>query len=164
MSDAPPTPPTGPGPGPGPTPDSDSDAWATACREDLDAERVRREERYGAAPPDPAAELRRLAEALSERLSRAGAGLGLDPGLLAGQARAVLEPVLERNAEVLRHLAGAGQELAAAYRAALLAREERWTRADAREPAQDARDARDAGETGDGDADGAGGSQRIDLD
>src|SRR5690606_16810023 len=103
-------PPHGSGPGP--------DSWAAACEADPAAERARRRERYGPPPLDPVTELRRLADAVTERLGKAGAGLGLDVALLAGQARSALEPVLERNADVLRHLAGAGRELAAAYRAA----------------------------------------------
>ncbi|RKN42271.1 DUF5304 family protein [Streptomyces hoynatensis] len=104
----------------------DPDAWATATEEDLRAERARRRERYGPQPGDAAEELRRLADTIAERL--AGLGLGLATGPFAAQARAALEPVIERNAETLRHLANAGQELLAAYRSAVLSHEERWTR------------------------------------
>ncbi|MBL1066740.1 DUF5304 family protein [Streptomyces sp. 7-21] len=155
----------------------DPDSWAAACEEDLAAERARRRERYGPPPLDPVTELRRLADAVTERLGKAGAGLGLDVALLAGQARSALEPVLERNADVLRHLAGAGRELAAAYRAAVLAHEGRWTRGQQppggeRQPADppEAADGPGGPEPGGkprddgGGAGGSGGPQRIDLD
>lgn len=105
----------------------DPDAWATACQEDLDAEQARRRERYGPPPLDPAQELRRLADAVTEQLGRLGAGFGLGAAPLASQARAALEPVIERNAEVFRHLAAAGQELLAAYRSAVEDHERDWT-------------------------------------
>ncbi|MFR9722300.1 DUF5304 family protein [Streptomyces sp. MS19] len=171
--------------GPG---DPDADAWATAAEEDLAEERARRRARYGAPPPGSAAdELRRLADAVTDRL--AGLGLGVATGPLAAQARAAVEPLIERNAEAFQHLANAGQELLAAYRAAALSQEQRWTRAGdrpherPREQADDrpgdggdggdgergesggrgesreSRESREEGENGD-----PGGPQRIDLD
>ncbi|MDB1089907.1 DUF5304 family protein [Streptomyces sp. ACA25] len=92
----------------------DADAWATACEEDLAAERARRRERYGPPPVDPAAEFRRLTEAVTGQLGR----FGLNVAPLAEQARAAVEPVLERNSEVFGHLVRAGDEFAAAFRAA----------------------------------------------
>ncbi|MGP4113087.1 DUF5304 family protein [Streptomyces sp. 4N509B] len=107
---------------------ADPDAWATACGEDLAAEEARRRERYGPEPLDPARELRRLADTVTEHLGRLGGGLGLGAAPLAHQARAALEPVIERNADVLNHLARAGQELLAAYRSAVEGHERDWTR------------------------------------
>ncbi|MDT0346562.1 DUF5304 domain-containing protein [Streptomyces litchfieldiae] len=154
----------------GPAPEADSDAWATACGEDLDEERARRRAKYHAPTGDAAEELRKLADALTDQLGRLGAslgpGVGLAAGPLAAQARAALEPVIERNAEVFQHLAGAGQELLAAYRAAVLGQEGRWTRGAAPRPERDTAARRD----GDGDPeepddpDTAPGSERIDLD
>jgi len=43
------------------------------------------------------------------------------------QAKAAVEPVLERNPEVFDHLAAAGSELLAAYRSAVENQERRWT-------------------------------------
>ncbi|MDT0323517.1 DUF5304 family protein [Streptomyces millisiae] len=121
---------------------ADEDAWAEACAEDLAAERERRRREHGEPPPatgDAVEELRRLAEAITGQLGRLGGSLGGLGGLagagLAAQARAAVEPVLERNAEAIQHLANAGQELLAAYRAAVLSHEQRWTR-DAEQPSE----------------------------
>jgi hypothetical protein len=43
------------------------------------------------------------------------------------QAKAAVEPVIERNPDVFDHLAAAGSELLAAYRSAVEAQERRWT-------------------------------------
>ena len=43
------------------------------------------------------------------------------------QAKAAVEPVIERNPDVFDHLAAAGNELLAAYRSAVEAQERRWT-------------------------------------
>ncbi|MDT0309821.1 DUF5304 family protein [Streptomyces sp. DSM 44917] len=129
------------------------DAWAAACEEDLAAERARRQERYGAPPPDPAEEVRRLADSVAERVGRA---FGPVARPLTDRARAALDPLIDRNAEVLHHLAGAGTELLAAYRAAALRQERQWTRGAAGED--------DGGPDGGGRADGGGGAERIDLD
>ncbi|MFF3277077.1 DUF5304 domain-containing protein [Streptomyces chrestomyceticus] len=164
----------------------DADAWETACAEDLAAEKARRRAQYGPPPGSAAEELRRLAEAVTDKL----AGIQL-PGALAGmaaqgavqqlfrQAKAVVEPVVERNPDVFDHLAAAGSELLAAYRSAVESGERRWTRQAADEAAQaDPREAAGpgAGRQGDGtrdkrddpgarrDDDGPAGTERIDLD
>ncbi|MFH8406123.1 DUF5304 domain-containing protein [Streptomyces sp. NPDC018019] len=166
---------------------ADADAWETACAEDLAAEQARRRAQYGPPPGSAAEELRRLAEAVTDKL----AGIQL-PGALAGmaaqgavqqlfrQAKAVVEPVVERNPEVFDHLAAAGSELLAAYRSAVQNSERRWTReaageaatADPRDAAdpdtvRDVRDIHDKRDTPDGprrDDDGPAGTERIDLD
>ncbi|CAM5566103.1 hypothetical protein SPARM206S_05201 [Streptomyces parvulus] len=127
-------------------------------------------------PPGSAAEeLRRLVDTVADRLS------GLQSPLLgqvAGpaaqqvfrqvvqQARAAVEPVIERNPAVFDHLAAAGGELLAAYRSAVQDQERRWTTGDS--PAKDPRDPRDQAGRRDGDDDGGdegtGPGQRIDLD
>lgn len=63
------------------------------------------------------------------------------------QAKAAVEPVIERNPDVFDHLAAAGGELLAAYRSAVQAQEQRWSRDDT---------LRDKGEDP--------GPERIDLD
>ncbi|MFF2653373.1 DUF5304 domain-containing protein [Streptomyces sp. NPDC058045] len=113
----------------------DADAWAQACAEDLAAEQARRR-RSGAEPPGSAAEeLRRLMDAVAGKLSdlsgAAGAGaplFGAAAQQMIRQARAAVEPVVERNPEVFDHLAAAGSELLAAYRSAAQQQESRWTR------------------------------------
>ncbi|MEV5428908.1 DUF5304 domain-containing protein [Streptomyces sp. NPDC052701] len=143
---------------------ADADAWATACAEDLEAEQVRRRARYGPPPGSAAEELRKLVDAVADKLSGARSPL---LGAVAGpaaqqvvrqvveQARAAVEPVIERNPDVFDHLAAAGNELLAAYRSAVQAQERRWTTRE--------RDARDIGERRDGDGD-TGPGERIDLD
>ncbi|RAJ65448.1 hypothetical protein K378_03063 [Streptomyces sp. Amel2xB2] len=119
------------------TPDEpDADAWATACEEDLAAEKARRRAEHGAQYGSAAEELRRLADAVSERVSELGrpfagtvastAAQGVAQQLIA-QAKAAIEPVVERNPQVFDHLAAAGGELLAAYRAAVQEAEGRWT-------------------------------------
>jgi len=147
---------------------ADADAWATACAEDLEAEKARRRAEYGPQPGSAAEELRRLVDTVAEKLS------GLQSPLLgqvAGpaaqqvvrqvvqQAKAAVEPVIERNPDVFDHLAAAGGELLAAYRSAVQNQERRWT---AR--ATDAADPRDLDEPGDDGDGGTGPGQRIDLD
>lgn len=114
----------------------DADAWAAACEEDLAAERSRRRAEQGQQHGSAAEELRRLADAVSEKVADLGGPFG---GSVAGaaaqglaqqlisQARAAVEPVVERNPEVFDHLAAAGGELLAAYRAAVQEAEGRWT-------------------------------------
>ncbi|MET9291774.1 DUF5304 domain-containing protein [Streptomyces sp. NPDC003077] len=171
-------------------PEPDADAWATACAEDLAAEKARRRAQYGPPPGSAAEELRRLAEAVTEKLS----GIQL-PGALAGmaaqgavhrvlrQAKAAVEPVIERNPDVFDHLAAAGSELLAAYRSVVESSERRWTRGAADDGATGDGPTRDAGTSGatagadeprearDPDEDrrprdegGPAGSERIDLD
>ncbi|MEX2981933.1 DUF5304 family protein [Streptomyces sp. C36] len=146
-------------PGPGPAPDPD--AWERACAEDLAAENARRRRASGQgyAPGSAAEELRKLVDAVAEKV----AAFELPPAAQAAQgavqqiisqAKAAVEPVIERNPEVFDHLASAGTELLAAYRAAVHRQEARWTRD---EPAREPREGRE-GPGPDG------GSERIDLD
>jgi hypothetical protein len=126
----------------------DADAWAAACAEDLQA----------------AEELRKLVDTVADKLSGLQSPL---LGAVAGpaaqqvvrqvvqQAKAAVEPVIERNPDVFDHLAAAGGELLAAYRSAVQAQERRWTGRD-----DDAR-ARDERRDDDG---GTGPGERIDLD
>ncbi|MFE0646117.1 DUF5304 domain-containing protein [Streptomyces sp. NPDC058877] len=145
---------------------SDSDAWAEACAEDLKAEQARRRAQGAAEPGSPAEEFRRLFEAVADKVSD-----GLGHPLLGGQAaqtvqqfvnqaKAAVEPVIERNPQVFEHLAAAGGELLAAYRSAVEAHESRWTRGEA-VPEDDPR--RDA-DRPHGDDEGPGTGQHIDLD
>ncbi|WP_052865799.1 DUF5304 domain-containing protein [Streptomyces niger] len=157
---------------------ADDDAWEQACAEDLAAERARRRAEHGRQPGSAAEELRKLAEAVGDRL----AGIQL-PGAVGGvaakgavnhllqQAKAAVEPVIERNPEVFDHLAAAGSELLAAYRSAVEAGERRWTRdaaggrdATARGPHADPAEGTDGGPRGDDGPAGTSGSERIDLD
>ena len=114
---------------------TDADAWAKACAEDLAAEKARRRAEYGPPPGSAAEELRRLVDAVTDKLS------GLQNPLFGAaasgtaqqvvhqvvqQAKAAVEPVIERNPDVFDHLAAAGSELLAAYRSAVEAQERRW--------------------------------------
>ncbi|MFD4561573.1 DUF5304 domain-containing protein [Streptomyces sp. NPDC058469] len=143
---------------------TDADAWATAAAEDLAAEKARRRTQYGPPPGSAAEELRKLVDTVADKLS------GLQSPLLgqvAGpaaqqvvkqvvqQAKAAVEPVIERNPDVFDHLAAAGNELLAAYRSAVQAQEQRWTARDSE--LKDLRDRRDRGED-------PGPGERIDLD
>lgn len=145
-------------PRPGPPED---DAWARACAEDLEAERARR----GGPPPGSAAEeLRKLVDAVADKVSSLGApllGAGAQSAVrqAVAQARSAIEPVVERNPEVFDHLAAAGGELLAAYRSAVRGQEHRWTRGAREAPAPHD----PAAPGGDGD-EGPGGGHRIDLD
>ncbi|MFC8345355.1 DUF5304 domain-containing protein [Streptomyces sp. NPDC057280] len=137
---------------------TDADAWATACAEDLAAEKARRRASYGPPPGSAAEELRKLVDAVTDKLSSIQSPLF---GAVAGpaaqqvvqqvvqQAKAAVEPVIERNPDVFDHLAAAGTELLAAYRSAVQAQEQRWTQRDAKP--------REGGEE-------AGPGERIDLD
>ncbi|MFG2309549.1 DUF5304 domain-containing protein [Streptomyces sp. NPDC048566] len=115
---------------------TDDDAWATACAEDLAAERARRRARHGPPPGSAADELRRLLDAVAGKLS--GARSPLFEAVASGtaqqmvdqvvrQAKATVEPVIERNPDVFDHLAAAGSELLAAYRSAVETQERRWS-------------------------------------
>ncbi|CQR64470.1 DUF5304 domain-containing protein [Streptomyces leeuwenhoekii] len=145
-------------------PAADADAWAAACAEDLQAEQARRRARYGPPPGSAAEELRKLVDTVADKLSGLQSPL---LGAVAGpaaqqvvrqvvqQAKAAVEPVIERNPDVFDHLAAAGGELLAAYRSAVQAQERRWTGRD------DETRARDERRDGDG---GTGPGERIDLD
>ncbi|MCT9077805.1 DUF5304 domain-containing protein [Streptomyces fulvoviolaceus] len=140
---------------------TDADAWSTACAEDLAAEKVRRRAEYGPPPGSAAEELRKLVDAVTDKLSTIQSPLF---GAVAGpaaqqvvkqvvqQAKAAVEPVIERNPDVFDHLAAAGNELLAAYRSAVQAQEERWTNRDTDLSGRDDR------------GDEAGPGERIDLD
>ncbi|CAL9426865.1 MULTISPECIES: DUF5304 domain-containing protein [unclassified Streptomyces] len=154
---------------------TDADAWATACAEDLEAEKARRRAEYGPPPGSAAEELRRLVDTVADKLSGLQSPL---LGQLAGpaaqqvvrqvvqQAKAAVEPVIERNPGVFDHLAAAGGELLAAYRSAVQNQERRWTTGDT--APRDPRDPRDLdGHDTDGrdeGDEGTGPGQRIDLD
>ncbi|WP_318211272.1 MULTISPECIES: DUF5304 domain-containing protein [unclassified Streptomyces] len=160
---------------------SDSDAWAKACAEDLEAEKARRRAQHGSPTGSAADEFRKLFEAVADKVSG-----GIGNPLLAGQAaqtvqqlvnqaKAVVEPVIERNPQVFDHLAAAGNELLAAYRSAVEGHESRWTRDgkvtpdDPRDPRRDADgpagdDAKPAAEHDRKDDEGPGTGQHIDLD
>ncbi|GAA3812043.1 DUF5304 domain-containing protein [Streptomyces phyllanthi] len=138
---------------------TDPDAWATACEEDLAAEKARRRAQHGPPPGSAAEELRKLVDVVADKLS--GLQSPLFGAVASGtaqqmvnqvvrQAKAAVEPVIERNPDVFDHLATAGSELLAAYRSAVEAQERRWTN-------RDTRDGRDQGE-------GPGPGERIDLD
>ncbi|WP_369246026.1 DUF5304 domain-containing protein [Streptomyces sp. R41] len=118
---------------------TDADAWAKACAEDLAAEKARRRAAYGTPPGSAAEELRKLVEAVADKLS--GLNSPLFGAVASGtaqqmvnqvvqQAKAAVEPVIERNPDVFDHLAAAGSELLAAYRSAVEAQERRWTSRD----------------------------------
>jgi hypothetical protein len=148
---------------------SDADAWATACAEDLEAEKARRRDRHGPPPGSAAEELRRLVDTVADKLSGLQSPL---LGAVAGpaaqqvvrqvvqQAKAAVEPVIERNPDVFDHLAAAGNELLAAYRSAVQHQEQRWTArtSDLHKDMRKDRDDRDEGD------EGTGPGQRIDLD
>ncbi|MCX2922513.1 DUF5304 family protein [Streptomyces sp. NEAU-W12] len=122
----------------------DADAWATACAEDLEAERARRRARYGPPPASAAEELRKLVDVVAEKFDQLTGGRSPLFGAVAGpaaqqavrqavqQAKAAVEPVVERNPDVFDHLAAAGNELLAAYRSAVQDQERRWTTRDPR--------------------------------
>jgi uncharacterized protein DUF5304 len=110
----------------------DADAWEKACAEDLAAEQARRREQRGTEPGSAAEELRKLVDAVADKLSSLNAPIGGAAAQGAvqhfvDQAKAAVEPVIERNPEVFDHLAAAGNELLAAYRSAVTGHERRWT-------------------------------------
>ncbi|MER6524426.1 DUF5304 domain-containing protein [Streptomyces sp. NPDC001508] len=147
---------------------TDADAWATACAEDLAAEKARRRAEYGPPPGSAADELRRIVDAVADRLSGLQSPL---LGTVAGpaaqqvvrqvvqQAKAAVEPVIERNPDVFDHLAAAGNELLAAYRSAVQSQEHRWTT-----PADGPKDATKDDDDRDDRGEGTGPGERIDLD
>ncbi|MEV7086621.1 DUF5304 domain-containing protein [Streptomyces sp. NPDC093085] len=127
MSDATERPATEQGPAP------DADAWATACAEDLEAEKARRRALYGPPPGSAAEELRKLVDAVADKVSSLQSpllGMAAQGAVqqFVRQARQAVEPVIERNPDVFDHLAAAGGELLAAYRSAVEGQEARWTR------------------------------------
>ncbi|MFF8590153.1 DUF5304 domain-containing protein [Streptomyces sp. NPDC015220] len=150
-------------------PHADADAWATACAEDLAEEKARRRAEHGPPPGSAAEELRKFVDTIADKLSSLQSPL---LGAVAGpaaqqvlrqvvqQARATVEPVMERNPDVFDHLAAAGGELLAAYRSAVQSQERRWTGGPDGDPEDGPGgpgDRRDRGE-------GTGAGERIDLD
>ncbi|MGW7367228.1 DUF5304 domain-containing protein [Streptomyces sp. NPDC054841] len=116
-----------------PTNDADADAWATACDEDLKAEQARRREQYGHPTGTAGEELRKLIDAVADKVSSMQNplfGMATQGAVqqLISQAKSAVEPVIERNPQVFDHLAAAGNELLAAYRSAVEGHERRWTR------------------------------------
>ncbi|MEU6228569.1 DUF5304 domain-containing protein [Streptomyces sp. NPDC047042] len=151
------------------TPATDSDAWAKACAEDLEAEKARRRARYGPPPGSAAEELRKLVDAVSDKLSSLQSPLlgAVAQGTaqqvvrqVVQQAKAAVEPVIERNPDVFDHLAAAGNELFAAYRSAVESQERRWT---SRETQREKQGGEDRGHGRD-EGTGSGSGERIDLD
>ncbi|MCS0604039.1 DUF5304 domain-containing protein [Streptomyces sp. LP11] len=147
----------------------DADAWADACAEDLAGEKARRRTEHGPPPGSAAEELKRLVDTVADRLS------GLQSPLLGSlggpaaqqvvrqvvqQAKAAVEPVIERNPDVFDHLAAAGGELLAAYRSAVQAQERRWTKG----PADVSGEWREDRHGPDDGGAGTGPGERIDLD
>lgn len=148
-------------------PPTDDDAWSTACAEDLAGEKARRREHAGIAPGSAADELRKLADAVVDKLSELRTPAAeLAARAVFSQVRAAGNQIKERNPGVFDHLAAAGGELLSAYRAAVAGDEQRWTRAasDSRTPGGDPftkrpQDPGGRGDDGDGPA-----PERIDLD
>jgi Family of unknown function (DUF5304) len=106
----------------------DADAWSTACAEDLAEQASKRRVRQAYQPGGPADELRRLAEAVAEKVQELRSPIvGLPAQLLLSQAKSVFGQARERNPDLFDHLAAAGSELLAAYRAAVSDHERRWT-------------------------------------
>ncbi|WP_418956609.1 DUF5304 domain-containing protein [Streptomyces tritici] len=146
----------------GERPSVDSDAWARACAEDLEAEKARRRANGGGEPGSAAEEFRKLFEAVADKVSGLksplmGAAAQGAVQQFVNQAKAAVEPVIERNPQVFDHLAAAGNELLAAYRSAVQGHEQRWTREqpgrpEKNDPRDDPRD------------DGPGPGEPIDLD
>ncbi|WP_031069771.1 DUF5304 domain-containing protein [Streptomyces sp. NRRL S-118] len=138
----------------------DADAWARACAEDLDAERARRRGPAGPPPGAAAEELRKLVDAVADKVASLrtpllGAGAQNAVQHLVDQAKSAVEPVIERNPAVFDHLAAAGSELLAAYRSAVEGQERRWTRGPDTPPAPP---------SGKRDEGGPDPSEHIDLD
>jgi hypothetical protein len=106
----------------------DTDAWATASAEDIAAENARRREQAGQGLGSATEELRRLAEAVAERLAvLRSPAVTIAAETVISQVKQVVDPIRERNPDVFDHLASAGSELLAAYRAAVAGQESRWT-------------------------------------
>ncbi|MDI5963540.1 DUF5304 domain-containing protein [Streptomyces sp. SL13] len=151
-------------------PQTDDDAWATACAEDLAGEKARRREQSGTTPGSAADELRKLADAVVDKLAELRTPAAeLAARAVFSQVKAAGNQLKDRNPGVFDHLAAAGGELLSAYRAAVTGQEQRWTRSTGSgdpftKPAPTGSTA--AGDTGsDGEeGDGPAGPERIDLD
>ncbi|MFB8353594.1 DUF5304 domain-containing protein [Streptomyces niveus] len=151
-------------------PAADPDAWATACAEDLAAEKARRRAVHGTPPGSASEELRRFVDAVADKVSSFQSplfGMAAQGAVqqFINQAKSAVEPVIDRNPDIFDHLAAAGNELLAAYRSAVEGDERRWTRGPdvspdislkkSDEKANDPSDPRDEGPTP---------GNRIDLD
>ncbi|MCQ8829241.1 DUF5304 domain-containing protein [Streptomyces malaysiensis] len=135
-----------------PVTEIDPDAWERACAEDLAAERARQ---TAEEPGSVADEFLKLADALADKVAQApiaGAAVQGAVQQLIEQAKAAVEPVIERNPDVFEHLASAGTELLAAYRAAVTGQERRWTQGS------------ESGTKGGGEESESSSSEHIDLD
>ncbi|MEU9703272.1 DUF5304 domain-containing protein [Streptomyces sp. NPDC047981] len=146
---------------------SDSDAWAKACAEDLEAERARRRA-AGGEPGSAADEFRKLFDAVADKFSTlrgplAGMAAQGTVQQFVNQAKAAVEPIIERNPQVFDHLAAAGNELLAAYRSAVEGHETRWTRDEPNDPRGE-RSARDTPKDPGTEGEGPGPGRPIDLD
>ncbi|MFD7430810.1 DUF5304 domain-containing protein [Streptomyces sp. NPDC059818] len=144
---------------------ADDDAWAQACAEDLAAEKARRRAEYGPPPGSAAEELRKLMDAVADKVSSLQSplfGMAAQGAVqqVIRQAKSAVEPVIERNPDVFDHLAAAGGELLAAYRSAVEGQERRWTQG-AGDPAGTEKKADDATDPRD---EGPGTGEQIDLD
>ncbi|CAM5387134.1 hypothetical protein GCM10010329_13070 [Streptomyces spiroverticillatus] len=149
----------------------DDDAWATACEEDLAAERARRRAQYGPQTGSAAEELRRLMDAVADKVSSLQSPLfGMAAQSVANQfvqqAKAVVEPVVERNPQVFDHLAAAGNELLAAYRSVVAGHEQRWTQnaSDAAKTPNRTDNSAKSSQSGPDDPDDRSKGEHIDLD
>ncbi|MFD5032690.1 DUF5304 domain-containing protein [Streptomyces sp. NPDC058405] len=158
-------------------PAADSDAWATACAEDLEAEQARRRAAYGRPPASASEELRKLVDAVADKVSSLQGplfGMATQGAVqqFISQAKAAVEPVIERNPGVFDHLAAAGNELLAAYRSAVEGQENRWTQDSAAPPSTTApsagpdaaRETKKSEDPTDPRDEGPGPSGHIDLD
>ncbi|HET6859786.1 MAG TPA: DUF5304 domain-containing protein [Streptomyces sp.] len=157
-------------PAPQPAEAADADAWAKACAEDLAAEKARRRTERGMPPGSAADELRRLVDAVADKVSSLqtpllGAAAQGAARQFINQAKSAVEPVIERNPDVFDHLAAAGGELLAAYRSAVEGQERRWTRGpDGPVPPQESQKHK-SGKNDDGEGpDGPPSGEHIDLD
>ncbi|MEU3465519.1 DUF5304 family protein [Streptomyces sp. NPDC006733] len=138
----------------------DADAWAKASAEDTAAENARRREQAGQGVGSATEELRRLAEAVTEKLAEfRNPAVTIAAQSVISQVKSVVEPIRERNPEVFEHLASAGTELLAAYRSAVAGHETRWTAGSAGDSAAGRR----APETPPASS-GSSSSEHIDLD
>lgn len=131
----------------------EADAWATASAEDIAAENARRRAQSAYGAGSAAEELRRLADAVADRIAELrNPAVAMAAQGLVSQVKAVVEPIRDRNPDVFDHLAAAGSELLAAYRAAVTRQERRWTGGGS------------PGGSADGRGDAGGGAEHIDLD
>ncbi|MFF2325882.1 MULTISPECIES: DUF5304 domain-containing protein [unclassified Streptomyces] len=143
----------------------DDDAWAKACAEDLEAEKARRRAQHGPPPGSAAEELRKLVDAVADKVSSLqsplfGAAAQGTVQQIIKQAKSAVEPLVERNPDVFDHIAAAGNELLAAYRSAVEGQERRWTQG-AQDPAGTEKKADDPTDPRD---EGPGTGEHIDLD